>query len=85
MPVVIDDAIAIRSMRVSGADLRSSPDRRRVGRPVHGQGEAGAGKLVRGSSLEGASRRRFARLGKSAEVGIILRTYLCCDSSRLSF
>ena len=45
-PVVIDDAIAIRSHLLSLADLRSSPDRRRAGRSVHREGEVGARELV---------------------------------------
>ena len=46
VPVVIDDAIAIRSQCLPGADLRPPADRRRAGRSVHGEGEAGAGELV---------------------------------------
>ena len=50
-PVVIDDAIAIRSICYLVADLRSSPDRRRAGRSVHGEGQARAGELVGGSPV----------------------------------
>ena len=50
-PVVIDDAIAIRSIVLSLAELRPSPDRRRAGRPVHGQGEERDGDLVRRSPV----------------------------------
>ena len=50
-PVVIDDAIAIRSHLPSRAHLRSSPDRRRAGRSVHDEGEAGAGELVGRSAV----------------------------------
>ena len=47
VPVVIDDAIAIRSHVLSRADVRPSPDRWRAGGSVHRQGEVGPRKLVR--------------------------------------
>ena len=43
-PVVIDDAIAIRSICHLSLTLRPSPDRRRAGRSVHDQGEGGAAR-----------------------------------------
>ena len=55
-PVVIDDAIAIRSHLPSVAELRPSPDRRRAGRSVHDQGQAGAGELVGRSAVGQTSR-----------------------------
>ena len=51
VPVVIDDAIAIRSQCLPRADVRSPADRWRAGRSVHRQGEIGAGELVGRSSL----------------------------------
>ena len=45
-PVVVDDAIAIRSHLPHLSELRSSADRRRDGRSVHDQGERGPGELV---------------------------------------
>ncbi len=44
-PVVIDDAIAIRSMVYLTLSLRPPRRRRRDGAPVHGQGEAHAREL----------------------------------------
>ena len=46
VPVVVDDAIAIRSQCLSRADLRPSADRRRAGRSVHRQGEVDSRELV---------------------------------------
>ena len=68
MPVVIDDAIAIRSIMLSVADLRPSPDRRRAGRSVHGQGEVGAGELVGRSAVTRRSTGLFVLISLHREA-----------------
>ena len=47
MPVVIDDAIAIRSVCYLALTLRPSPDRRRAGRSVRAEGQGSPRKLDR--------------------------------------
>ncbi len=61
-PVVIEDAIGDPLDDVPGADLRSSPDRRRPGRPVLPEGERDPRKLERRSPLSVRSHKFEMRL-----------------------
>jgi len=70
-PVVIDDAIAIRHVSLTGLTFRPPPDRRRHGRPIHAEGQERARGLVRAGALgeevaivsDGVSRRYFLLWG----------------------
>ena len=57
-PVVVDDAIAIRSMVYLTLELRPSRRGRRHRAPVHGAGEAAPGNLERRNFLAAAGFRR---------------------------